>query len=90
MKLNVVLNLVILGVIPDKETQEILLNVFGHRGIPLRKYWRMMYFMPKFKRLSPWPLPVDVPDDVLELAKLAIERICSVDLQSEVSVYQVN
>lgn len=66
-----------------------LLNVFGNKGIPLRKYWRMMYWMPKFKRMSPWPLPVEIPDSALELAKLALARISSVDLQSQVSVYQV-
>ncbi|XP_049960244.1 evolutionarily conserved signaling intermediate in Toll pathway, mitochondrial isoform X2 [Schistocerca serialis cubense] len=58
------------------------------RGHPVRKYWRMMYWMPKFKNLSPWPLPNPVPNDNLELAKLAMKRISSVDLQSKVVVYQ--
>ncbi|XP_046996827.1 evolutionarily conserved signaling intermediate in Toll pathway, mitochondrial [Schistocerca americana] len=76
------------GVMPDAELETILINIFGRRGHPVRKYWRMMYWMPKFKNLSPWPLPNPVPNDNLELAKLAMKRISSVDLQSKVVVYQ--
>ncbi|KAK7872663.1 hypothetical protein R5R35_002658 [Gryllus longicercus] len=76
------------GVIPDKETETILLNIFGRRGYPLRKYWRMMYWMPKFKNLSPWPLPNPVPSDAFELSMMAIKRISSVDVETKVAVYQ--
>ncbi|XP_037956929.1 evolutionarily conserved signaling intermediate in Toll pathway, mitochondrial [Teleopsis dalmanni] len=79
-----------LGVMPDYEMEDMLLNVFGRRGYPLRKYWRMMYWMPKFKNLSPWPLPNPVPDDTIEIAKLAIERMCSVDLRSQINIYDTN
>lgn len=75
-------------VVPDEETEIILLNIFGKTGYPLRKYWRMMYWMPKFKNASPWALPEILPDDSLELAKLAIERITSVDVRSKVTVFQ--
>lgn len=30
------------GVIPDYEMEDILMNIFGKRGHPLRKFWRMM------------------------------------------------
>ncbi|KAM8707183.1 hypothetical protein ACLKA7_011303 [Drosophila subpalustris] len=76
------------GVMPDYEMEAMLLNVFGKKGHPLRKYWRMMYWMPKFKNLSPWPLPDQVPDDTLEIAKLAVERMCTVDLRSKVNVFE--
>lgn len=76
------------GVMPDYEMEAMLLNVFGRKGHPLRKYWRMMYWMPKFKNLSPWPLPDQVPDDTLEIAKLALERMCTVDLRSKVNVFE--
>ncbi|XP_013200001.1 evolutionarily conserved signaling intermediate in Toll pathway, mitochondrial [Amyelois transitella] len=76
------------SVMPDTEMEQMLLNVFGRRGIPLRKFWRMMYWMPKFKYLSPWYLPDKLPDDTLELAKLAIERITSVDADTRISVWQ--
>lgn len=74
---------------PDYEMEDILMNVFGRRGYPLRKFWRMMYWMPKFKNLSPWPVPNPPPNDIFELAKLAIERITSIDIQTKLNVYQV-
>ncbi|CAH0384621.1 unnamed protein product [Bemisia tabaci] len=76
------------AVIPDWEMETMLVNIFGRRGYPVRRYWRMMYWMPKFKNLSPWPLPSPVPEDTLELAKLAIKRIMTVDHQSEITVFQ--
>lgn len=75
---------------PDYEMEDLLMNIFGKRGYPLRKFWRMMYWMPKFKNLSPWPLPNPVPDDLQDLAKLAIDRISSIDAQSVTTIYQVN
>nr|XP_023015968.1 evolutionarily conserved signaling intermediate in Toll pathway, mitochondrial [Leptinotarsa decemlineata] len=76
------------GVMPDFEMEDLLLNIFGKRGFPLRKFWRMMYWMPKFKNLSPWPVPDPLPKDTFDLAKYAIERISSVDITSVVTVYQ--
>nr|XP_022917659.1 evolutionarily conserved signaling intermediate in Toll pathway, mitochondrial-like [Onthophagus taurus] len=75
------------GVLPDVEMEQMLLNIFGNRGFPLRKYWRMMYWMPKFKYASPWYVPNPVPDDTLNLARLAIKRISSVDVQTIIKVY---
>lgn len=62
-----------------------LINVIG---FPLRKYWRMMYWMPKFKNLSPWPVPDPLPEDTFELAKIAIERITSVEPNMNVSILE--
>ncbi|KAG5898528.1 hypothetical protein JTB14_038479 [Gonioctena quinquepunctata] len=76
------------GVMPDYEMEDLLLNIFGRKGFPLRKFWRMMYWMPKFKNLSPWPVPDPLPKDTFDLAKYAIERISSVDVNSVVTVYQ--
>lgn len=75
------------AVIPDHEMQDILINTFGKRGHPVLKYWRMLYWMPKFKNSSPWLLPDPVPNDALALARLAVERMGSVDLATEVKVY---
>lgn len=75
------------GVIPDWEMQDQLVNVFGRRGHPVRRYWRMMYWMPKFKNSSPWPLPQEIPSDTLQLAQLAVSRITSVDPTTEIKVY---
>jgi len=49
-----------------------------------------MYWMPKFKNMSPWKIPNPPPDDALELAKLAIHRITSVDLRTTIDVYHVS
>uniref|UniRef100_A0A182NA29 Evolutionarily conserved signaling intermediate in Toll pathway, mitochondrial n=1 Tax=Anopheles dirus TaxID=7168 RepID=A0A182NA29_9DIPT len=75
------------GVMPDYEMEAMLVNVFGKKGHPVRKYWRMMYWMPKFKNLSPWLLPNPVPDDAQELARLAVERMCSIDPRSKIDVF---
>nr|CAD7456215.1 unnamed protein product [Timema tahoe] len=73
-----------------KQQQYILVNIFGRKGHPLRKYWRMMYWMPKFKNLSPWPLPRPIPRDSQLLARLALSRMSSVDLQTSVCTYQTS
>jgi signaling intermediate in Toll pathway protein len=76
------------GVIPDLEMEAMLLNIFGRHGLPTQKYWKMMYWMPKFKNLNPWPVPKPIPDDVLELAKLAMIKISSIDVRSSVTIYE--
>lgn len=70
--------------------EDMLVNIFGKKGHPVRKFWRMMYWMPKFKNASPWPLPNPMPNDILELAKVAVKRMCTVDLSSKVTVYETN
>jgi len=75
---------------PDKELNAMLENVFGTQGFPIRKLMRMAYWMPKFKNLSPWPLPDPLPDDAFELAKIAVKRITSVDLETRVTCFNVS
>ncbi|CAL8086830.1 unnamed protein product [Orchesella dallaii] len=75
------------GIIPDTEVQQMLTNIFGSWSFPMRKASRMLYWMPKFKHLSPWRLPEDLPDNTLELAKLAVERMTSVDLNTKITVH---
>ncbi|CRL01097.1 CLUMA_CG014171, isoform A [Clunio marinus] len=75
------------GVMPDYEMEDMLVNIFGRRGHPVRKFWRMMYWMPKFKNLSPWVVPNPPPQDAFELAQLAVERMCSVDVESVINIY---
>ena len=64
-----------------------LLNIFGKHGFPVKKLMRMQYWMPKFKNLSPWALPENLPSTTIDLAKLAIARMGSVDLGSELDVF---
>ncbi|KAF2357138.1 ECSIT protein [Trinorchestia longiramus] len=75
------------GVIPDSEMEDIILTVFGSNSHPMKKCRRMRYWMLKFNNASPWPLPKPVPSELLELAKLAVARMCSVDQTSEVTIY---
>lgn len=74
-------------VIPDGETELILLSIFGRHGLPLLKFWNMMYWMPKFKHLNPWPVPKPIPDDVMVLSQFAMEKIGSIDVLSKVVIY---
>lgn len=78
------------GVMPDFDMEDQLVSIFGKRGHPVVKFWRMMYWIPKFKHLNPWLLPNPVPDDALELAKLAVAQMCTIDMQSKVHVFQTN
>ncbi|KAG0712383.1 Evolutionarily conserved signaling intermediate in Toll pathway, mitochondrial [Chionoecetes opilio] len=80
------------GVMPDTEMEQILRNTFGKLSHPVRKYGRMMYWMPKFKvrKASPWTLPHIVPNDAFELAKMAVARMCTVDPTSSVIIYQTS
>ena len=80
----------LLGVIPDSETETMVRNIFGRHGHPTKKLLRMCYWMPKFKNLSPWALPDKIPNSNLEIAKLAVKRMCSVDPASEMEVFQTS
>jgi len=73
-------------VIPDEEMGDLILNIFGKYATPYKRYCRMMYWMPKFKNLSPFPLPDEMPNEALELAKLAIKQITSVDPTTKLQV----
>lgn len=78
------------GVMPDPEMELLLLAIFGRHGMPLEKYWKMMYWMPKFEHLNPWPVPKPIPNDAFELAKLAMIKISSIDVKSEVIEFDTN
>ncbi|XP_072762930.1 evolutionarily conserved signaling intermediate in Toll pathway, mitochondrial [Anoplolepis gracilipes] len=75
-------------VIPDVEMQDMLLNIFGKHGAPLKKFWRMMYWMPKFANLNPWPCPRPAPKDPRVLARLAMSKISSVDVQTMIVEFE--
>ncbi|XP_034193455.2 evolutionarily conserved signaling intermediate in Toll pathway, mitochondrial [Osmia lignaria lignaria] len=75
-------------VMPDYEMQQMILNIFGERSYVIKKFWRMTYWMSKFAHLNPWPVPEPPPSDPRELAHLAIEKISSIDVQSNVTEYR--
>ena len=49
----------------------------------------MTYWMTKFMNANPFPLPDPLPLDALELALLAIKRMC-IDVQTKISVFSVS
>ncbi len=67
-----------------------ILNIFGRHGAPTKKLRRMAYWMPKFKNLSPWALPEKIPNSNLEIAKLAVQRMGSVDPATEMTIFQTS
>ncbi|XP_072544026.1 evolutionarily conserved signaling intermediate in Toll pathway, mitochondrial [Salminus brasiliensis] len=75
------------GVMPNKETKSLLLQIFGQKSHPMRKYQRMMYWFPKFKHANPLPVPHELPQDPVDLARFSLPRIAN-DLDARITVYQ--
>lgn len=73
---------------PDPEVETMIMNIFGKHGHPMKKLMRMSYWMPKFKHASPWPLPETIPNSNLEIGKLAVARMCSVDPASIIETFE--
>lgn len=77
------------GVCPDDDLGFMLVARFGSTGHPVRKFQRMFYWMPKFKNITPFPLPKPLPADDIELAKLALKRM-AVDMDNKIEVHQTD
>ncbi|XP_034939244.1 evolutionarily conserved signaling intermediate in Toll pathway, mitochondrial [Chelonus insularis] len=75
------------GVVPDPEMELMVINIFGQYGFPLRKLRSMAYWQGKFKNINPWPIPRPLPSSTLEIAKIAIQKIASVDVTSVITVF---
>lgn len=69
---------------------DLLVSIFGKGASPTKKYLRMMYWLPKLKHVSPWPAPQTRTKDQKEAAVLAVKRMGSVDLESDVTVFYVS
>ncbi|KAK2852078.1 hypothetical protein Q5P01_008354 [Channa striata] len=76
------------GVMPNVETKVLLVQIFGEKGHPMRKYQRIMYWFPKFKHVNPFPVPQQLPDDPVDLARFSLTRIAD-DLDAKITVYQL-
>lgn len=74
-------------VMPDYDMQQMIINIFGTSSEPIKRLWRMMYWMPKFSKLDPWPLPKPTPTDVRVLAQFALQKLSSVDVQAKITQY---
>ncbi|XP_055875656.1 evolutionarily conserved signaling intermediate in Toll pathway, mitochondrial-like isoform X3 [Biomphalaria glabrata] len=73
------------GVIPDDEFGVLLKNRFGSTAHVTRKYLRMMYWLPKFKNINPYPIPYILPTDPIQIALFMLKRMC-VDQETKYSV----
>ncbi|XP_063043172.1 evolutionarily conserved signaling intermediate in Toll pathway, mitochondrial [Engraulis encrasicolus] len=76
------------GVMPNVETKVLLIQIFGPKGHPVRKYQRIMYWFPKFRHANPFPVPHQLPADPVDLAHFSLKRIAN-DLDARVTVYQM-
>ncbi|XP_053573833.1 evolutionarily conserved signaling intermediate in Toll pathway, mitochondrial [Bombina bombina] len=76
------------GVMPNSQTRFLLLQIFGERSHPIRKYQRLMYWFPRFKHTNPFPVPADITDPV-DLAKVCLQRIAA-DRDARVTVYHMS
>ncbi|XP_054609660.1 evolutionarily conserved signaling intermediate in Toll pathway, mitochondrial [Dunckerocampus dactyliophorus] len=76
------------GITPNVETKVLLVQIFGEKGHPVRKYQRIMYWFPRFKHANPFPVPHELPEDPVDLARFSLKRIAN-DLDAKVSVYQM-
>lgn len=75
-------------VIPDREVEQMLLLIFGKYTHPIKKYWRMMYWMPKFKYANPWQITDLALRDPKELAKLTMQKITHIDPRTIITTFQ--
>ncbi|XP_041634801.1 evolutionarily conserved signaling intermediate in Toll pathway, mitochondrial [Cheilinus undulatus] len=76
------------GVLPNVETKVLLIQIFGEKSHPVRKYQRIMYWFPRFKNVNPFPVPHELPEDPVDLARFSLNRIAN-DWDAEITVYQL-
>ncbi|KAL8164590.1 UNVERIFIED_CONTAM: hypothetical protein K2H54_054024 [Gekko kuhli] len=76
------------GVMPNKETRLLLLQIFGDKSHPVRKYQRILYWFPKFKHINPHPVPDPLPQDPVDLARLSLQRMAA-DPGARITAYQL-
>ena len=74
---------------PDQEMEYIIVQTFGRRSLVWEKVARQLYWNAKLKNANPYPMPEHLPQDGLELAKVALKRM-SPDLQTRLQVLDVS
>lgn len=77
------------GVMPSAETEFLLIQIFGRKSYPMLKFLRMKLWFTRFKNINPYPVPRDLPQDPLDLAKLGLRHM-EPDLSAKVTVYQMS
>lgn len=77
------------SVIPDAEMEQLVISIFSKHSTVWRKVARQLYWFSKFKNANPFPMPENLPNDAMELAKIALKRMC-IDLQTKIGVFAVS
>lgn len=62
---------------PNVDSKVLIVQIFGDKSHPMRKYQRIMYWFPKFKHANPFPVPLQLPGDLVDLARLSLNRIAN-------------
>uniref|UniRef100_A0A8C5QGG2 Evolutionarily conserved signaling intermediate in Toll pathway, mitochondrial n=1 Tax=Leptobrachium leishanense TaxID=445787 RepID=A0A8C5QGG2_9ANUR len=75
------------GVTPNRQTRFLLLQTFGERSHPMKKYKRIMYWFPRFRHANPFQVPEKLSDPV-ELSKFCLQRIAA-DRNSSTTVFEM-
>lgn len=75
-------------VMPDYDMQELIINIFGLRTWPARKFATLAYWMAKFHEINPWPIPDPTPTDPKVLGEYALKKLASKDVLSKVTEYK--
>nr|XP_019600558.1 PREDICTED: evolutionarily conserved signaling intermediate in Toll pathway, mitochondrial isoform X3 [Rhinolophus sinicus] len=75
------------GLMPNKETEFLLIQIFGRKSYPMLKMVRMQLWFSRFKNINPFPVPRDLPQDPVDLARLGLRHM-EPDLSARVTVYQ--
>ncbi|KAI2588881.1 ECSIT signaling integrator [Homo sapiens] len=76
------------GVMPNKETEFLLIQIFGRKSYPMLKLVRLKLWFPRFMNVNPFPVPRDLPQDPVELAMFGLRHM-EPDLSARVTIYQV-
>ncbi|XP_008831824.1 evolutionarily conserved signaling intermediate in Toll pathway, mitochondrial isoform X2 [Nannospalax galili] len=76
------------GIMPNKDTEFLLIQIFGYKSYPMLKFLRMKLWLTRFKNINPYPIPRDLPQDPVDLAKLGLRHM-EPDLSAKVTVYQM-
>ncbi|XP_011810179.1 PREDICTED: evolutionarily conserved signaling intermediate in Toll pathway, mitochondrial isoform X2 [Colobus angolensis palliatus] len=76
------------GVMPNKETEFLLIQIFGRKSYPMLKLLRLKLWFPRFMNINPFPVPRDLSQDPVELATFGLRHM-EPDLSARVTVYQV-
>ena len=67
------------GIWPDAATYSLLVEVFGKHSLPVDKCERMFYWYARYKDADPYWIDGDLPEDLVELSRLALNRIVNND-----------